>query len=178
MWHALPPSKRRLKLRLTNRRLREPLLSNPPQGSLRSRKLRPRRPAYARHRRTRPSIARLTRVVVGAGAGEVAVVGAVQPTRPHPPKQSNLRKTKREKSTTARTSLPTGRVAVAVAGAGGVRRPRRPLTTLRTPCSGYASPAGRTPVMRSSASTGRLGWRPSGSGAAKVVRQVGVARPS
>ena len=71
-----PPPKRSLKLRLTNRRLRKPLLSNPPQGSLRSRKLRPRRRACARHRRTRPPIARLTRVVGGAGAGEVAVVGA------------------------------------------------------------------------------------------------------
>ena len=102
-------------------------------GASRSRKLRPQEAGVRRGtRRTRPSIARLTRVVGGAGAGEVAAVGAVQPTRPHPPKQSSLRRTKLEKSMTTRTSLLTGRVAVAVAVAGGVRRPLRPLTTLWT----------------------------------------------
>jgi hypothetical protein len=65
-----------------------------------------------------------------------------------------------------------------VVAVGGERRPLRLRTTRRTLLSGYASLAGRTSAMKSPVSTGRLGWRPSGSVDAKVGRQVGGARPS
>jgi hypothetical protein len=195
LW-LMPSSRRSLTLHLINLRPKKPRWRNGHQRSLGSRKrrkragprqprkgpLRPRqgrkRPLRTRQRKKQPPRPRQARVVGAVDAEEVAVVGAPHPTRPNPPKQSSLRRTKLERSTVAPTSPLRARVAAAAVVADGEKRPHRLQTTRRTSSSEYASPDGARPAMRWPASTGRLGWRPSGNGDAKVVRQVGVAHRS
>jgi hypothetical protein len=115
--------------------------------------------------------------VVGAGvAGEVGAGGAPLPRRPRPPNQGSLRRRKLQRPTSYLTSPLRGRVVAAVVVAGVAKSPQRRLMTRWIPLSGSASPAGKMPAMRSPASTGRLEWRPNGSGDAKVVRQAVVVR--
>jgi hypothetical protein len=128
-------------------------------------------------RRPQPR-ARLAKAAAVGVVVEVVAVGAAQKTRLSPQKRSKPGGTKRRRSQTPPRAPPKVSVAGVVVGGGGEKRRLPPQTTRRRPLFEYANRAVRKPTTRFLELTDQPGWRLSGSGDAKVGRQVGVERRS
>src|SRR5215218_5841628 len=146
--------------------------------NLRSSNPRPSRRAWRKPRGRPQPMARLAKAAVAGVAAEVGAVGAPATTRPCRPRRSKEKKTKPPRSARPPKALLRASADAGVVGDGRARSRLPPQTTRLTSLLEYASPAVKKQTAKSLASTDLPGWRPSGSGDAKVGRPVGVARRS